>query len=49
MAIYLKSPTYINQLPPITINSPPFINHLKITFKVLLEQKLNHFIVESLP
>ena len=44
----LKSSMYIHELPPITMHLPLFINHLKITLKVLLKQKSHHFIVQSL-
>ena len=31
-----------------TLAPAPFINHLKISLKVMLKQKSNHFIVQSL-
>ena len=48
MARCLKSSLYIHQLLTIIIHLSPFINHLKITLKVMLKQKSNHFIVQSL-
>ena len=35
-------------MAPVIIHLPPSINHLNITLKVLLKQKLNHFIVQGL-
>ena len=49
MYIYIYIYIYINYLPPVIIHLSPLINHLKINFKVLLKQKLNHFIIQSLP
>ena len=40
---------YIIYFPPVIIHFSPFINDLKITLKVLLKQKSNHFTVQSLP
>ena len=39
---------YINYYPPVIIHFPPFISHLKMNIKVLLKQKPNHFIIQSL-
>ena len=43
----LKSLIYLNYLPPVIIHLPLFIDDLKVTFKVLLKQKFNHFIVQG--
>ena len=48
MARYLESSLHINELPHTIIHLSLFINHLKITLKVMLKQKSNHFIVQSL-
>ena len=39
---------YINHLQVVVMYLPPFINHLKITLKVLLKQKSKHLIVQCL-
>ena len=39
---------YISYLPPVIIHLELFMNHLKINLRFLLEQKSNHFILESL-
>ena len=39
---------YINHLQVVVTYLPPFINHLKITLKVLLKQKSKHLIVQCL-
>ena len=46
MARYLKSSLYIHLLLHTIIHLSPFINHLKITLKVILKQKWNHFILQ---
>ena len=48
MARYLKSPLYIHLLPHTIIQLSPFIDLLKITLKVMLKRRSNHFIVQSL-
>ena len=48
MARYLKSSLYIHLLPHTIIQLSPFISHLKITLRVMLKQRSNHFIVQSL-
>ena len=47
--IYIYIYMYIIYFPPVIIHFSPFINDLKITLKVLLKQKSNHFTVQSLP
>ena len=45
--IYIYIYIFIYHLPRVIVHVPPFINHLKITLKALLKQRLNHFIVQS--
>ena len=48
MAIYVKRSLYIHLLLNTIIDLSPLINHLKVTLKVTLKQKPDHFILQSL-
>ena len=48
MARCLKSSLYIPLLLHIIIDLSPYINQLKITLKIMLKQKSNYFIAQSL-
>ena len=48
MARYFKSSLYIYYLPHTIIHLSPIINHLKIALKIMLKQRSNHFIVQSM-